>query len=359
MGMRWYDETQTPFLPNANYSSFVGALTRQAVACKKPVLIGSRGGSTGPQLTEIVAGVLSLPGAFLARVDIEDSRNCTIVGESFVLSMDTYEDSATVSYSVIDPDTQRAITKLVGLLPPAVANPDTIYAITQSRDGLVLTRVGTVGAPLVEENYTADNVAQFQHVAADLLAADPCGRLTILSGVPGTGKTFLVRALVNAGKGGTFVMIPPHMVHSLGDPGLVNLLIEHKEDHVNQPLIMVLEDADSILVPRAADNMNAISGLLNLSDGLLGRALDIRIIATTNAVIEDMDEALTRPGRLCRHITTGPLPAAQADALCRKMGVKRPTTWAATLAEIYKWAKDPGVTGPAKDKPRGFNPNRS
>ena len=114
---------------------------------------------------------------------------------------------------------------------------------------------------------------------------------------------------------------------------------------MNGPLVLILEDADRVLVPRdnKQGSMNAISQVLNLGDGILGSVLDIRIGASTNANKVEMDPATRRPGRLCRYSAVDALSAKESsDALSRLTGkpftVKAPTT----IAQIYRWAREHG-----------------
>lgn len=101
-------------------------------------------------------------------------------------------------------------------------------------------------------------------------------------------------------------------------------------------LIILLEDADTLLVPRQADNMSDIQTVLNLSDGLLGEALDIRLIATTNAKRVDMDPALKRDGRLCCHIEVPDLSAEHANRVYSRLTQKEgPYKGPTSLAKVY------------------------
>lgn len=82
---------------------------------------------------------------------------------------------------------------------------------------------------------------------------------------------------------------------------------------------------------------------VSLSDGLIGAAFDIRILATTNAKTVEIDAAVTRPGRLCRRMEVPPLaPVHATEVLAGLLGraprsaFRRPTT----LAEIYAAARD-------------------
>jgi SpoVK/Ycf46/Vps4 family AAA+-type ATPase len=122
-----------------------------------------------------------------------------------------------------------------------------------------------------------------------------------------------------------FVFVPPAMVPSLGDPGLVSALLglneknSYDEDDSGGPTVLICEDADSILTTRAADNMPAISSVLNLTSGLLGDVIDIRVVATTNAVKSDIEPALLRSGRLAQYIQVPPIKKAHATQVLRKL----------------------------------------
>jgi ATP-dependent 26S proteasome regulatory subunit len=115
-----------------------------------------------------------------------------------------------------------------------------------------------------------------------------------------------------------------------------------------KPLILVLEDADMALVSRKSSRGNpaALAEILNLGDGLIGEMLDLRIIATTNAERIELDPAITRPGRMCTHLTLGELPTPQLAGIYNRLteGESGPAmvkkSQATTLAEVYRLARD-------------------
>ena len=64
--------------------------------------------------------------------------------------------------------------------------------------------------------------------------------------------------------------------------------------------------------------------------------LDLRIIATTNAEKMEFDEALLRPGRLCRHVTVGEVSPAKAGEIYKRLtGLEKTYTEKTTLARVY------------------------
>lgn len=169
-------------------------------------------------------------------------------------------------------------------------------------------------------------------------------------------NTYLVRSLLACNPRAAFVLVPPHLVPEMASPEILPTLTAAKEE-MDGPIALVIEDADACLVPRDKSgnvrdsNMNAISSLLNLGDGILGSVLDIRIIATTNAHEIQFDDAILRPGRLCKHAHVGPLPAQNAaQVLFRLTGQKLAFKKEATLAQVYAKARELGWKPPPVQK---------
>ena len=235
-----------------------------------------------------------------------------------------------------------------------------VYTVVVSSDGPYLRKVGVAGTPFIADNYTPDVVEAFNHIVADIQSFDPCGRLSMFDGPPGSGKTFLTRGLLDAAKDAIFVMIPPSMVPELSGPSLINALIDNKENRSGSATtVLVVEDADACLVARGPDNMGAISSLLNMADGMMGSMLNLRILCTTNAGHlkneDDLDVALLRPGRLCRRVRVGALPPEQAEAVYTRLtGKQKPFDQPMSVAEVYRIARDAGWTPTAPKKSMGF-----
>ena len=61
----------------------------------------------------------------------------------------------------------------------------------------------------------------------------------------------------------------------MGRPDVVDVLLGlRKSSREGAPIVVVVEDADSCLVPRQADNANAMAEIPNATDGILGQALN-------------------------------------------------------------------------------------
>ncbi len=189
-----------------------------------------------------------------------------------------------------------------------------IYAITKYGPNLNLSSLGNAGIPLVAGNYTPKVMEDYKHVIKDLQSEVPSGRITVMRGAPGTGKTHLIRAMLLEVTDALFVLVNPDMIVDLAGPELLPLLLSYRGGREG-PIVLVLEDADRCLVKRAADNISSIQSLLNMGDGILGSMLDLRIIATTNAKKLELEEALTRKGRISKDMEVGPLDAATAHGV--------------------------------------------
>jgi len=211
-----------------------------------------------------------------------------------------------------------------------------VYTIIQTPQGYDIQNMGNAFSPLIRDNYHPEVIADVDHIIKSFQKDPPNGRIAILSGEPGTGKTHLIRGLL-AEMDCVFLIVPADLVSELAKPAIVPLLLKIKQDH-DKPVVMIIEDGDICLVPRKNDNISITSALLNLSDGILGTLIDIKMIISTNAQIDNMDEAIMRPGRLCKYIHVGSLPYEQANRIYQRLNENQGILEYRklyTLAEVY------------------------
>lgn len=231
-----------------------------------------------------------------------------------------------------------------------------VYVLVESGGGnLELKSVGQIRTELVRENYDPKVLEDIDYVAVNLGSNEPDGRLSILNGPPGTGKTHLIKGLINSVPQCDFIVIAPDLVRRIAGPQFISLFT-----HSSRKRVLILEDADGCLTRRAADTMSDIQAVLNLADGIIGQLLDFRIVATTNAKKPEFDEAILRPGRLCRQIEIGNLSPEQANAIYNRImdTEAQPFEKDASLAEVYAKAKGRKAAPlPKLERVIGFNDN--
>ena len=111
--------------------------------------------------------------------------------------------------------------------------------------------------------------------------------IVLLHGLPGTGKTTYLRHIIGRIKK-KILFISPAVASGLLNPDFVDLLIENTDS------VLIIEDAENIIMDRKLDAGSAVSDLLNLSDGLMADCLNIQLICTFNSPLTMIDSALLR-----------------------------------------------------------------
>jgi hypothetical protein len=159
---------------------------------------------------------------------------------------------------------------------------------------------------------------------------DERGRLLLLHGLPGTGKSTFINYLAN-NINRKILWLPTMLAESITSPGFITLLME------NKGCVLIIEDAERVIGDRskASSSSVGVSNILNLTDGVLGEALNIHVIATFNTEKENIDEALLRSGRLIAEHKFDKLNVEDSNKLLEKLGKSHRTDKPMPLCDIY------------------------
>ncbi|HBX52364.1 MAG: hypothetical protein A2275_14915 [Bacteroidetes bacterium RIFOXYA12_FULL_35_11] len=199
-----------------------------------------------------------------------------------------------------------------------------------SEHGLTLTDFDVKPHDIdIEQNYN-DDFKEVHTLINDSLNEKKKNGLILLHGKYGTGKTYYIRHLV-CSIDKKFIYLPLHMIDSLSAPNFLPFMTENSDS------VLILEDCETILMPRSDGNPNvtALSNLLNLGDGLLADALSINVICTFNSDLKKIDDAILRKGRLIARYEFKELETAKAQKLADKLNKGCTIEKPSTLADIY------------------------
>jgi hypothetical protein len=221
----------------------------------------------------------------------------------------------------------------------------TLNLLSKTNDGFELKEF-PIECPEIdfELNYN-EGFSEVNNLILERLGQDNGKGIVMLYGVPGTGKTSYIRYIINQ-VDKRIIYMPPDMTSELSNPGLIPFLTKVPNS------ALIVEDAENVLIKRQGQHNQAISNILNMSDGLLSDCLNIQIIATFNTNLKNIDEALMRKGRLIAKYEFDKLTVDRVKKLGSKLGIKLPRNITPmTTAEVYNM-RDKGFA--ENKKPIGF-----
>lgn len=202
-----------------------------------------------------------------------------------------------------------------------------INLVAKDNYGLELKTMDIKKTKLNLELYYEDEFIEVDKTIRNRLMKKDDKGIVLLHGLPGTGKTTYLRYLIGRLKK-KVLFLSPAVAGNIMNPDFMDLLID------NPNSILIIEDAENVIMDRRVSNDSSVSNLLNISDGLLADFLSVQLVCTFNHPVSMVDSALMRKGRLIAKYEFGKLSVAKGQRLSNHFGFDTIINKPMTIAEI-------------------------
>lgn len=201
--------------------------------------------------------------------------------------------------------------------------------LSTNRGGFYAEKVNTKNFEELNINQLYNNdFEEVNQIITNSIKKEKSG-LILLHGKPGTGKTTYIKNLISIFKNKNFIFIQNDFVPQLLKPEFVSFLLKNKN------CILIIEDAEKVVISRDSQESSVVSTILQLTDGLFSDYLNIKVICSFNTDLNKIDKALLRKGRMIARYEFKNLTKEKTNQLLKKIGYEE-LNKEMSIAEIYK-----------------------
>ena len=202
----------------------------------------------------------------------------------------------TISFTPTSAENEEHINLIMDIISsslviePSVAMEKNHYKIAYIEDGMITTMTNEFDdwTTDIAKNYNDD--VPYQEITNEM--REEKTSLVLLYGKPGTGKSSLIKSIVNDNLDKEFIYVDSSLFTSLSNGQFLSFLNDHKGS------VFILEDCEKAITDRRQHNNETINTILNITDGIVAESLKCKFICTFNCGIDNIDPALLRKGRL-------------------------------------------------------------
>lgn len=206
-----------------------------------------------------------------------------------------------------------------------------ISLVVTSQRGLDTKEIEIKKPKLSIDLFYNDDFKPIHQLVLKTLKQEKQKGLFLFHGIPGTGKSTYIKYLIHL-QNKKVIYLSPKMAGNLDSTAFTEFLID------NENSILVIEDAEELIVSRENNQNSHLSFLLNLTDGILADSLGIQVIATFNTNIKNIDKALLRKGRLTAIYEFKELECSKVNSLFEYLKIENKETFAPmSLTDIFNF----------------------
>ena len=293
-----------------------------------PFVAGTQRCARSVDLQRVRADAPLLPdGVIPTHRAVESTRQSHLArSDGWTLRVVRYDDAtANISVTAVSDDLARQVLAAVtagAVEPPPVDRSTThvgFWSQTPRGPNRAVRALDVEPWSATRRNYARSVAAALDRLMR-LTPATLSGRLLLLHGPPGTGKTTALLSLAKQWSKWCRVdyVLDPEALLSV-PAYLLRVVLDHDTDEAGSDAgaarwrMLVLEDCDDLIRATAREgNVQAVSRLLNLTDGLVGQGLRVLVCVTTNEELSRLHPAVARPGRCLAQIHVGRFSRAEA-----------------------------------------------